>query len=138
LGADEVIDLSTDAGRERLHASRPYSAVIECSGADLLGTIIGANWGLGIVGYRPRVLVIAGRDQVTYNFNAGQGAEVAVMHAGHFDQIDLEHVVRHLRKGTIRIRPLIKDVVPIADAMRIYDALRDRPGDLLGTVFVWD
>jgi threonine dehydrogenase-like Zn-dependent dehydrogenase len=138
LGADSSLNLSTDAGLAALQAAKPFSAVVECSGADVLGLLIGKNWGEGLIGYRARVLIIAGRGEVSYNFNAGQGTEVAIMHAGHFEQIDLEHVLRHVRKGSLRLRPLIKDIVPIADAIRIYDTLRDRPNELLGTVFVWE
>lgn len=137
LGADEVVQLGTETGQQRLAALKPFSAVVECSGAPILETIIGINWGQGIIGDRARVLMIAGRGEVTYNFNAGQGAEMAILHAGHFAQIDLEHVVRLAMKGIIRIRPLLKDLVPIADAVRIYDTLRDTPNALLGTVFVW-
>jgi threonine dehydrogenase-like Zn-dependent dehydrogenase len=138
LGADTVIALGTEEGQARLQAEGPYSAVVECSGADVLGLILGESWSQGIIGHRARVLIIAGRGEVTYSFNAGQGAEAAILHAGHFEQSDLEHVLRHVRKGAIRIRPLIKDVVPISDAIRVYDLLRDGPNRLLGTVFVWD
>jgi len=138
LGADAAVNPDTDAGMAALQAAKPFSAIIECSGADVLGLLIGKNWGQGLIGYRARVLIIAGRSELSYNFNAGQGAEVALLHAGHFEQIDLEHVLRHLRKDALRLRPLIKDIVPIADAIRIYDTLRDRPNDLLGTVFVWE
>lgn len=32
-----------------------------------------------------------------------------------------------------RIGPIIQDVVPIAQAVAVYDRLRDRPGSLFGT-----
>ena len=35
-----------------------------------------------------------------------------------------------------RIRPLICDVVPLDEAVRIFDTLRDHPRQLLGTVIV--
>ena len=137
LGADHCVDVSSEAGKQELRALGPFTVVVECSGADVLGLVIGGAGGAGLIGHRARVLVIAGRHEVTYNFNAAQGAEVAVLHAGHFDQSDLQQVLRHVLKGTIRIRPLIKDVVPIAEALPIYDTLRDNPNELLGTVFVW-
>ena len=37
----------------------------------------------------------------------------------------------------VQIAPLIRDVVPVSEAKRIYDTLRDAPDELLGTVFVW-
>jgi threonine dehydrogenase-like Zn-dependent dehydrogenase len=120
-----------------LSSLAPFSVVLEASGANVLDEIIGATWGAGLIAPRARVLIIAGRDQVTYNFNAAQGHEVAVLHAGHFDQSDLEQVTRHAAAGRLKIRPLIQDVVPISEAPRIYETLRDRPNDLLGTVFIW-
>jgi threonine dehydrogenase-like Zn-dependent dehydrogenase len=62
---------------------------------------------------------------------------VAILHAGHFTRADLEQVIRLIAKGTIRVRPLIKDLVPVTQAQRIYDTLRDRPNELGGTVFRW-
>jgi threonine dehydrogenase-like Zn-dependent dehydrogenase len=63
-------------------------------------------------------------------------AEVDIVHTQHFDQEDLEQVVRLVARGDIRIRPLIRDVVPLDEAVRIFDTLRDHPRQLLGTVFV--
>ena len=49
---------------------------------------------------------------------------------------DLEQVVRLAHRGDIKLRPLVRDVVALDDAVRIYDTLRDAPSQLLGTVFV--
>jgi len=135
LGADEAVNIGTEEGKAKLDTLKPFTVVVECSGADVLGLITEGKDRL--IAYRGRLLLIAGRFDVTYKFNAGQFSELAVLHAGHFEQIDLEHVVRLAAKGAILIRPLIKDVVPIADAIRIYNILRDEPNKLLGTVFVW-
>ena len=137
LGADHCVNSGTDEGLAELRGLAPFSVVVECSGADVLGLVIGGTWGAGLIAHRARVLVIAGRSEVTYSFNAGQGAEIALMQASHFDQGDLQHVLRHFLKGSIRVRPLIKNVAPIADALPIYETLRDNPNELRGTVFVW-
>jgi threonine dehydrogenase-like Zn-dependent dehydrogenase len=63
-------------------------------------------------------------------------AELDILHTQHFDQEDLEQVVRLVGKGAIRVRPLIRDVVPLDDAVRFYDTMRDAPRKLLGMVFV--
>jgi threonine dehydrogenase-like Zn-dependent dehydrogenase len=79
--------------------------------------------------------MVAGRFDVTYNFNAAGMAELDILHTQHFDPIDLEQVVRLAARGDIKLRPLVRDVVPLDDAVRIFDTLRDHPSRLLGTVF---
>ena len=86
---------------------------------------------------RGRVLFIAGRDKVTYSFNLGQGREVRIRQNSHFDRDDLYNTCRLVARGLIKIRPLIRDVVPVSEAKRIYDTLRDAPDQLMGTVFAW-
>ncbi len=86
---------------------------------------------------RGRVLFIAGRDKVTYTFNLGQGREVRIRQNSHFDRDDLHNTCRLVARGSIKIRPLIRDVVPVSEAKRIYDTLRDTPDQLMGTVFAW-
>lgn len=137
LAAHEVVVAGTDRTDRRLQRGEPYSVAFECSGANVLDKIIGTTWGTGLIGHRGRVLMIGGRDRVSYNSNAAQGHEVSVLHAGHFEQSDLEEVTKLVQAGTVRIRPLIKDIVPIGEAVRIYEILRDNPNQLLGTIFRW-
>ncbi len=137
FGADQIANTAGESGREILDELKPFSVVVEVSGADVLDQIIGTTWGDGLLGHRARVLMIGGRDQVAYNFNAAQDHEVAVLHAGHFDQSDLEIVVHHVLKDDLRLRPAVQSVVSIDDAPRIYETLRDDPNRLLGVVFVW-
>ena len=87
--------------------------------------------------HQGRVLFIAGRFDVRYTFNLGQGREITIKQNSHFDRDDLENVCRLVRRGQVRIGPLIRDVVPVDEAKRVYDTLRDRPQELLGTVFTW-
>ena len=84
-----------------------------------------------------RMLFIAGRDKVTYTFNLGQGREVRIRQNSHFDRDDLHNTCRLVARGLIKIGPLIRDVVPVSEAKRIYDTLRDAPDQLMGTVFAW-
>jgi 2-desacetyl-2-hydroxyethyl bacteriochlorophyllide A dehydrogenase len=137
LGMETTVNPETEKGQAILQQKKPYSVVFECSGADVLGGIIGTNWGNGLVGYRARVVMVAGRHDVHYHANAAQGAEIAVMHANHFDQDDLNQVVELTSQGQLKIRPLIRDIVPVDQAITIYDTLRDNPNQLLGTVFRW-
>jgi threonine dehydrogenase-like Zn-dependent dehydrogenase len=63
-------------------------------------------------------------------------AEVDILHTQHFGQEDLEQVVRLMARGDMNARTLIRDVVPLDDAVRIFGTLRDHPRRLMGTVFV--
>ena len=38
----------------------------------------------------------------------------------------------------VDITPLLQDVVPVTEARRVYDTLRDAPHELSGTVFIWE
>jgi 2-desacetyl-2-hydroxyethyl bacteriochlorophyllide A dehydrogenase len=144
LGADAVANSLTGEGMEELERNKPYSVVFECSGGDVMDQIIGLPAEPGKLGQpgligrrsRARVVMVAGRYDVQYNFNMAGNAEVDILHTQHFDQDDLEQVVRLMARGDINARPLIRDVVPLDEAVRIFDILRDHPRRLLGTVFV--
>ena len=138
LGASRTVVARAPDTDERLYEHKPYSVVFECSGADVLDRIVGTTWAGGLLGERGRLVMIAGRREVTYICNAAQGREIAILHASHFEQKDLDEVIKHVQAGRIRIRPLIRDVVPIEDAVRIYETLRDHRSRLMGTVFKWE
>jgi threonine dehydrogenase-like Zn-dependent dehydrogenase len=83
------------------------------------------------------VLFIAGRHKVEYTFNLAQGREITIKQNSHFDRSDLDNLCRLVRKRQVKFGPIIQDVVPISEAARVYDTLRDEPALLLGTVFDW-
>ena len=87
---------------------------------------------ISAVRQRGRVVFIAGRDKVTYTFNLGQGREIQLKQNSHFDRDDLQSLCRLVDRGLVQIAPLIRDVVPVSEAKRIYDTLRDTPDELLG------
>ena len=84
-----------------------------------------------------QVLFIAGRDRVSYPFNLAQRRLITVKQNSHFYVDDLENLARLHSLGRIDLTSIVQDVVPAEEAERIYDTLRDRPNDLLGTVFSW-
>lgn len=84
-----------------------------------------------------QVLFIAGRDKVSYTFNLGQQRLITIKQNSHFYRHDLEDICRLVGRGQVNLSPLLQDVVAAEDAKRIYDTLRDRPNELLGTVFTW-
>ena len=86
---------------------------------------------------RGTVLFVAGRFEVAYPFNLGQRREITLKQNSHFDRSDLENLCRLVRRGLVRLAPMIRDTVPVAEAEWVYDTLRDEPARLFGTVFDW-
>ncbi len=139
LGAD-VVGFGDDGAQDRFLATHQrFAVVIETTGsATLLRKVIGENWGEGVfVRGCGRLAVVAGNWEVTYSCNAAQGAELALVHTNHFTLDEQREVVDRVHHGELKIRPLIREIVPAVDIIRVYEALRDRPGELLGTVIDW-
>ena len=138
LGAHATIAVTREPDSwEAVRAAGPFDVVFEDSGAPILEQVMEAKGGKGILKQRSRVVLIAGRDRVEYSFNAGQGYELCVFHAGHFNADDLRQVCRLTAEGKLQIGPVIQDIVKIDQAVSIYDRLRDDPGSLFGVVFDW-
>jgi 2-desacetyl-2-hydroxyethyl bacteriochlorophyllide A dehydrogenase len=129
--AEAIVDVSSD-GWENSIQNGEYDAVVDLAGVPGMEDEL-----LSAARERGRVLFIAGRDKVTYTLNLGQWHELTIKQNSHFEREDLESLCCLVERGLVRIAPLIRDVVPVTEAKRIYDTLRDEPGNLLGTVFVW-
>lgn len=84
-----------------------------------------------------RLLFIAGRFRVDYTFNTGQGREISILQNSHFDKSDLEMLCKYVELRRINLGDLLTRVVPVNDAREIYHLLRDKPDELMGTVFDW-
>mgnify|MGYP001083853126 CR=1 FL=1 len=137
LGIDHVLDRHAADFEVRLREMAPWNTVLETSGADVLDLIIGVDWSGGLVANEGRIALVAGRGQITYSSNAAQGRALTLVQSAHFRQEHLDAVVRLVRNGEIRLRPLLREVVEIEDAIAVYERLRDDPSHLLGTVFKW-
>ncbi|MYH12330.1 MAG: hypothetical protein F4191_05765 [Rhodothermaceae bacterium] len=87
---------------------------------------------------RGRLLLIGGRFKVNYTFNLGQAHEITIRQNTGYDRDDLTNLCRLVRRGLVDIAPLLQEVVPVTEAQRIYDTLRDAPHELSGTVFIWE
>jgi len=129
--AEEVVDVSGVGWAESIRDGG-YDAVL-----DFAGVVGMEDKLLSAARERGRVLFIAGREQVTYTFNLVQWHELTIRQNSHFDRDDLGNFCRLVERGLVVVAPLIRDVVPVTEAKRIYDMLRDDPGKLLGTVFAW-
>ena len=132
IGAAETVLNVAGDGWEKEIADGTFDAVIDFAGVPGMEDQL-----ISAVRQRGRVVFIAGRDKVTYTFNLGQGREIQLKQNSHFDRDDLQNLCRLVDRGLVKIAPLIRDVVPVSEAKRIYDTLRDAPDELLGTVFVW-
>ncbi|MFC4776326.1 zinc-binding dehydrogenase [Paenibacillus sp. GCM10023252] len=137
LGADEAINTGTEEGWERLKEAGPFDIVFEDSGAPVLDRLIGEGWAGGLVRMHGTVVMVAGRKEVNYNFNAAQAKQLNVLHVGHFDRIDLLTLTDLVAKGTIQTAPVIQDKVSIEEAEEQYIRLRDRSHEMMGVVFTW-
>jgi 2-desacetyl-2-hydroxyethyl bacteriochlorophyllide A dehydrogenase len=126
-----------DADWANVKALGPFDCVIEDSGAPVLDYVIGATWDGGLLRSGSRVVMIAGRGRVDYNFNAAQGYELSVIHASHFVKDDLQLACTLNGQGVYQIAPVIQDVVPWKDMVALYGRLRDDSGSLMGVVFDW-
>ena len=89
------------------------------------------------VAQRGSLTLMAGRFRFDYPFFPGQVRSITIRQDTSFDRGDLHAMSRLVAKGLIRLGPLVKDVVPVTEADRIYRTLRDRPRELFGTVFDW-
>jgi threonine dehydrogenase-like Zn-dependent dehydrogenase len=129
VGVQSTVTIKDDSDWTRIRSTGLYDAVFEDSGAPVLDRIIGDDWGKGLITHRGKIIIIAGRFDVTYHFNTSQSHEATLLHASHFNQSDMRELCR--LEDTFQVEPIIHDVVPIKQAHAIYDRLRDDPNSLL-------
>ena len=129
--AEEVVDVSGD-GWDRDIGEGAFDAVIDFAGVPGMEDKL-----IMSVRLQGRVILVAGRWEVNYTFRTGQGQEITIKQNSHFDRDDLQNLCRLVGRGLVQIAPLIQDVLPSAEAPRIYATLRDDSSQLMGTVFEW-
>jgi 2-desacetyl-2-hydroxyethyl bacteriochlorophyllide A dehydrogenase len=132
MGADAAFDPESDW--DALKGRGPYSAWLECAGADIDTYIKPPD---RLLDRFSRVALIAGRIRVEYHFLWASSQRITFYQSTHFDQPTLERVAQFAADGTLNLGALIRDVVSIQDAIGVYDTLRDDPMSLGGTVFDW-
>ena len=133
-----IIEIVSDDTWESIKEHYCFDIVFEDSGAAILDQILGRSFSKkNLLKRRGKLVMIAGRFDVSYSFNAGQSLELAVLHAGHFSRDDLILLAKLVADGTVTVAPIIKDVVKIDKAIAVYERLRDDPASLFGTVFDW-
>ena len=130
--AEEVFDVAGD-GWEKQIADGAFDALIDAAGVEVMEDRL-----IRALKSRGRLLLIAGRFHVNYTFNLGQAHEITIRQNTGYDRDDLANLCRLIRRGMVDITPLLQDVVPVTEARRVYDTLRDAPHELSGTVFIWE
>jgi 2-desacetyl-2-hydroxyethyl bacteriochlorophyllide A dehydrogenase len=132
MGADAVCDSPKNS--DGLTAGGPYSVLLECAGMPLDSFM---EPGKSLLDRFARVALVAGRLRVDYPFLWASMLRLSFHQSTHFDQATLDTVTTLAAKGALDLGTLVNDVVPIDDAVRVYDALRDDPMSAGGTVFDW-
>lgn len=130
IGAVE--DVISSAQWQELVPDFTYDVVMDFAGVpNMIDPMIAA------LRIRGTLMLIAGRSQISYTFILGQRREVCIRQNSHFDNEDLAHLCRLVERGRVDIGAILTRVAPVEQAGIIYDALRDEPSTLLGTVFAW-
>ena len=134
LGAHRGLDAAEPATADALKAGGPYTHIIDaCGVAGLYDEIAD----LGCLGYDGTIGSVSVRAHTTFSWSMLHGREGRIQVSCHFALDDLRVVLHFLDQGIMRVEPLILTRASIDDAVEVYAALRDRPGDLLGIVFDW-
>ena len=135
LGAHITIDISDPLAYDVLKEKGPYDRIVDACGAAPLFEDIAGN---GLLAQRGIIGALAVRGKVEFQWGMLHGLEGGIEVSCHFGLEDLEIIVHFLRLGIMRLEPLISHHVPIMEAPRIYDIMRDHPAELLGVIFNWE
>ena len=134
LGAHRVIDASDKDSQAILKEGGPYDCIIDASGT---GGLLEEIRRLGLLAHGGAIGLIAVRSETTFLWSMLHGTEASIEVSCHFGLGDLAVLIDLVRRGVIRIAPMVSRREPIQRAPEIYATLRDRPSELLGVVFDW-
>ena len=137
LGAHHVIDNNGDQAWDKLRTMQKFAACLECSGGEVLDQVIGTTWGNGLLEKGARLAMVAGRFEVNLAYNAASSCHLNALFSSHFTQSTLEQVVDLTLKKVMNPMLLVRDILPIDQAIGVYNTLRDEKQKLLGTIFDW-
>jgi threonine dehydrogenase-like Zn-dependent dehydrogenase len=133
-GAHRTV-LATDEGAwEALRAAGPFDRIIDASGLESLFYDIHQHQ---LLAPRGAIAAMAVRGEVRFPWGLLHVKECSIEVACHFSLAELAELIEHVRRGEIRIAPMVSHRVPIEHAPEIYATMRDRPRDLLGVIFDW-
>jgi len=133
-GAHRTLLASDEGTWEALRAAGPFDRVIDASGVESLFYDLHQHQ---LLAPRAAIAAMALRGEVRFPWGLLHGKECSIEVACHFSLAELAELVEYLRRGEIRINPMVSHRVPIEQAPQIYATMRDRPRDLLGVIFDW-
>jgi len=134
LGAHRIINASEPSSMEQLKQGSPYNCIIDASGMPSLLSDIHRN---GLLAHRGTIGLLAVRGETTFQWGMLHILEGAFEVSCHFALDDLGVIIHFLRSGVMQIKPMISHRVPVTEAPRIYEIMRDNPRELLGVIFSW-
>jgi threonine dehydrogenase-like Zn-dependent dehydrogenase len=146
LGADGVFNSSTQEGKAAIEANGPYSLAFEVTGAHAIEEFLigpgfstrpGTQSKSKCLTQGSRVVMVAGRKDVQYNFNEAEMRELTIIHNTHFTANDVYNIIRHVQQNRMNISGFLTRVYPYAQGVEMFDMLRDNPAKLMGTVVDW-
>ena len=135
LGAHRVVNVATPDGPALLKQGGPYDRIVDACGVpsfflDIHRDRLLARY--GVVG------ALAVRGEASFYHGMIHSLSASIESSSHFTVEDLQLLLHFIRLGTIRIEPIVSHRLPVTEAPRIYDIMRDSPGNLLGVIFDWE
>lgn len=133
-GAHVALDPSDPGTVAELKHGGPYDFIFDgCSAPRLLLDVFEH----GLLAHSGCIGMMAVRSEVTYPWSMLHGTEARIETSCHFGRDDLRALLFLIRQRTIRMGPIISDVVPIAEAPAVYGRLAAGDPALMGVVFEW-
>jgi 2-desacetyl-2-hydroxyethyl bacteriochlorophyllide A dehydrogenase len=133
-GAHAVLNAADPQTMAKLKESAPFNFIFDgCSAPRLLFDIFEHQ----LLAHSGCIGMMAVRSEVTYPWSILHGTEARIETSCHFSRDDLRVLLFLIRQGSVRMGPIISDVVPIAEAPRLYARLAQGDPALMGVVFDW-
>jgi len=133
-GAERVLLATDDGFWAALKSEGPYDCIIDACGVDPLLFDIHQH---GLIRHGSVVGLVACRPNTSFPWGMLHLTEASIEVSAHFSIDDLQVVLHFLRRGVMRIEPVVSHLIPFTEALAIYAALRDKPDSLLGVIIDW-
>lgn len=133
-GAHRVVDASKPDAWDRLQDGAPYDCVIDACNLDsFLLDLVEHN----VLAHGGVMGILAVHTHMTFHWSLLHMKEASIEVSCHFGLDDLKVLHHFMRQDIIKVEPVITHFKPIDEALGVYEALRDKPGELMGIVFDW-